>query len=575
MILRLLLSVILLFSVGVTWGIPADSTPFTVTNSDGTVLTIMLCGDECCHFYSTLDGTPVVEEENGDWRLAPELTDSIQNAWSERSTRLNLRREQRAIQNRTRKAFGYNSSYMGKKKGIVILVNFDDKAMKSTNTRDKFDRMFNKVGYNEDYNEGSVHDYFYDQSYGQFDLTFDVFGPVTASKSYSYYGENDSYGDDKHVGELTTEVCKLANEKYDINWAEYDWDGDKEVDQVYIIYAGNGEHNGGNKNTIWPHESSLTLLKPYNDGEGPIKFNGYAVDTYGMSCELKNSFSSTPCGIGVACHEFSHCLGLPDFYDTYYNGGVGMQHWDIMASGSNNGLDYNGECPAGFTAYERWFAGWLELTELDEPTTITDMPCLNDEPVAYAIYNDGNRNEYFILENRQPKGWHQYVRTYTAMHGLLITHVDYNRDAWVLNSVNNTKKHQRMSFVPAGNNYGTSYSTTYHITADQYRSHLFPGSEEVTEFTNDSHASYGGTLFNKNTDGTKYLNKPITDIQENDGLISFKFMGGAKELDIQDLTSSTQSATYYTLDGIQVDKPSQPGIYLIKQGNHTRKFLQR
>ena len=161
------------------------------------------------------------------------------------------------------------------------------------------------------------------------------------------------------------------------------------------------------------------------------------------------------------------------------------------------------------------------------------------------------------------------------MHGLLITHVDYSRDAWVLNSVNNTKKHQRMSFVPAGNNYGTSYSTTYHITADQYRSHLFPGSEDVTEFTNDSHASYGGTLFNKNTDGTKYLNKPITDIQENDGLISFKFMGGAKELDIQDLTSSTQSATYYTLDGIQVDKPSQPGIYLIKQGNHTRKFLQR
>ena len=161
------------------------------------------------------------------------------------------------------------------------------------------------------------------------------------------------------------------------------------------------------------------------------------------------------------------------------------------------------------------------------------------------------------------------------MHGLLITHVDYNRDAWVLNSVNNTKKHQRMSFVPAGNNYGTSYSTTYHITADQYRSHLFPGSEEVTEFTNDSHASYGGTLFNKNTDGTKYLNKPITDIQENDGLISFKFMGGAKELDIQDPTIASQSATYYTLDGIQVDKPSQPGIYLIKQGNHTRKFLQR
>ena len=143
---RLLLSFILLFSVGATWGIPADSTPFTVINSDGTVLTIMLCGDECCHFYTTLDGTPVVEEENGDWRLAPELTDSLLNAWSERSTRLNLRREQRAEQNRTRKAFGYNSSYTGEKKGIVILANFDNKAMKSTNTLNKFERMFNQVG---------------------------------------------------------------------------------------------------------------------------------------------------------------------------------------------------------------------------------------------------------------------------------------------------------------------------------------------------------------------------------------------------------------------------------------------
>ena len=420
--------------------------------------------------------------------------------------------------------------------------------MKSVNTRDKFDKKFNQKGYNEDDHEGSVHDYFYDQSYGQFDLTFDVFGPIKVSQNYAYYGENDKNSNDKYVGILAAEACRLANQNYDINWADYDWDGDKEVDQVFIIYAGYGEHAGASKNAIWPHESSLTLAKRSGDGEGAIRLGGQIIDTYAMSCELRGTSGSKMDGIGAACHEFTHCLGLPDFYDVKYTGGFGMQHWDIMASGNNNGPMGHGEIPAGFTAYERWFAGWLNLIELDESTTITDMPCLNDEPVAYIIYNEGNHNEYFILENRQPTGWHQYVNYYTGMHGLLVTHVDYYRDIWVTNTVNSVKKHQRMSIIPAGNNYGTFTGSTYSVTADQYRSHLFPGNRYVTELTNESHASCGGELFNRNIGGTKYMNKPITDIRESNGLISFQFMGGSEAMDIKDLYIRwcSDRATYTT-----------------------------
>jgi M6 family metalloprotease-like protein len=574
MIRHLFILILWLLVVKVAWSIPANQSPFTVTNSDGTVLTIMLCGDECCHFYATLDGVPVVQEENGDWRQAPELTDSINRVWSEKSTRLNLHREQRAISNKTRRAFGYSTTYTGKKKGIVLLVEFPDLSMKSTSTHNKFEKRFNQTGYHEDDHEGSVHDYFYDQSYGQFDLTFDVYGPIQVSQGYAYYGGNDRNGEDQRVGVLTAEACRLADQKYDISWADYDWDGDKEVEQIFIIYAGYGEYAGASSNTIWPHESSLTLLKAHRDGEGPIKLGGQTIDTYAMSCELRGTNGSKMEGIGAACHEFTHCLGLPDFYDTKYSGGFGMQHWDIMASGSNNGPTGHGECPAGFTAYERWFAGWLNLIELNEPTTITDMPCLNDKPVAYVIYNDGNRNEYFLLENRQPKGWHQYNYYYTNMHGLLVTHVDYFRDAWVTNTVNSVKNHQRMSIIPAGNNYGSIYNKTYNITAEQYRSQLFPGNKHVTELTNDSHTECGGELFNRNTGGTKRMNKPITDIQESNGLISFKFMGGGEAMDIQDVINDVQSSiTYYTLDGIPVEKPTQPGIYIEKKDGITRKVL--
>ena len=564
-------SILWLLMTVTVWSIPAQQKPFIVTNSDGTQLTIMLCGDECCHFYATLDGVPVVEENNGDWRLAPELTDSIHQAWSEKSSRLNLRRQARAEQDRMRRAFGYPSSYKGQKKGIVLLVNFSDKNMKSRNTPAKFNRQFNQIGYQEDGMEGSVHDYFFDQSYEQFDLTFDIFGPIKVKQGYAYYGKNDQYGDDSHVGELTAEVCRLANQQYDINWADYDWDGDHEVDQVLIIYAGNGEHAGMgiSPNAIWPHESSLTILKKYGDGEGAFKLKGYTIDTYAMTCECRGANSSVIDGIGAACHEFSHCLGLPDFYDTSGSDNTGMQAWDIMASGDKNGPENDNECPSGFTAYERWFAGWLEPIELNEPTTITDMPCLHDQPVAYIIYNDGNRNEYFLLENRQNKGWYRYLRSYTDIHGLLITHVDYDRNAWVTNCVNNERSHQRMAFIPAGKTYATS-------SAANYRSHLFPGSNGVTELTNDSHTSHGGKLFNKNTDTTKNMNKPITDIQEHDGLISFKFMGGGIPDAIENLSPcfSENEEAWYTLDGVKLtNQPTTPGLYLKREEGHIHKVM--
>ena len=304
-----------------------------------------------------------------------------------------------------------------------------------------------------------------------------------------------------------------------------------------------------------------------------------------MSDELPNSQTSKKLnGIGTACHEFSHCLGLPDLYDISYNGGYGMGSWDIMSGGNYNGYNYHGECPPGYTAHERWFTGWLDLAELKEATTITGMPDLQDEPVAYIIRNDGNNDEYFILENRQAKGWYAYTEDVTGSHGMLACHVDYNKNAWKNNNVNAKAKHQRMTIIPAAGVYGTLMgkpnSMYYVVTADQYHSQLFPGSESITVLDNDSHKDCGGTLFSKNTDGTYLMNKPITDITEQDGLISFKFMGGGDPVAIRDITANPSTATdgkqaptaYYTLQGIKVDAP-QSGIYIIKEGNSSRKIV--
>lgn len=553
------------------WGIPAKRIPFTVTNSDGTVLTLVLCGDENFHFYSTTEGIPAVQEENGDWRLAPEMADSISIKWTERSRLRNAHRIQRATEQLARRAkVGQQVVYEGQKKGVVILVNFKDLNMKSTHTKAEFKDYFNKVGYSNNGCTGSVHDYFYDQSYGKFDLTFDVYGPVETQKNSTYYGANDSRGSDSHVAEFVAEVCNTAFNHYNIDWSKYDWDGDGEVDQVYIIYAGAGEASGGGANTIWPHEWKLSDGKKAGDGNGAITLGGVTIDTYAASDELRTPSSKLLNGIGTACHEFSHCLGFPDFYDTSYNGGFGMNHWDLMDAGNYNGNTHNGECPVGYTAYERWYAGWLTFTELTEPCTITGMPDLQDEPVAYIIRNEVNRNEYFTLENRQCKKWFQYVNTTNNCHGMLICHVDYNQKAWETNRPNNDANHQRMSIIPAGGEYGSLMGTpgdkSYSVSPTQYQSQLFPGKNNVTALTNDSHVNCGGKLFGKNTDGTNNMNKPITNIAESeDGLISFDFIGGGDPLAIQSLTPtlSQNDGAWYTLDGRKLNgEPIGKGIYL-------------
>lgn len=550
------------------FAVPAKRVTRTVRLTDGTTITAVLRGDETYHFLTTLDGTPLIHEGDSIFRIAPEMGESISSQWAARCKARNTHRIAKAARvsasNNKRKAFGYPSHYTGMKHGIVLLVNYQDATIKQSHTNDVFEQMFNLRGYNKNNHIGSVRDYFLDASYSQLDIEFDVYGPVTLSHPMAYYGKNDSDGNDMRPAEMAAEAVTIANSSFDIDWKLYDWDDDGCVDQVFMIYAGYGEASGAPSETIWPHEWSLSEGKDMNDGPGPLTIGDVTIDTYAVSNELSGTKGSSLEGIGIACHEFSHCLGLPDMYDTSYGGGYGMNAWDLMDQGSYSGPSlYEGQVPCGYTAYERWFAGWLDFIELSDACTITDMPSLNDNPVAYIIYNDANRNEYFILENRQNHGFYSYLHTHSNVHGMLVTHVDYDEEAWTNNAPNSSANHQRMSIVPAGGRFGSAYS-----------SHVFPGSDDVVELTNDSHYSCGGKLFNKNTDGSKHINKFIRNIREENGLISFDFSTKESEeaSDILAVTPDTDEQ-WFTLGGTRISRPSAPGIYLVRRGDTVRRML--
>ena len=524
---KIILSIALAMLTLTASAVPARRTQRTLTLSDGTQVTATLSGDENYHYWKTADGRAfVMNEEN----IPQEI--SLQQAQSKLQAKVQARNAHRIAKRTKRKAaWGAETNPIsGERKGLVILVNYKDKKMQHTQA--EYNDYFNKAGYSDNNCTGSVRDYFLSQSYGKFSLDFDVMGPVTLSKNLSYYGDNDSDGNDKHAAEMVAEAVKLAVSGIDLK--RYDWDGDGYVDQVYVVYAGYGEHADAPANTIWPHEYELSEAAQYNDGPGALTINGVTIDTYACSSELRGSSGNKMDGIGTACHEFSHCLAIPDMYDTSADGeNFGMNVWDLMDYGSYNGEDGYGETPAPFTSYERMYCGWLTPVELTQPCNVNDMPAITKEPVAYLIRNDNPKfpGEYYLLENHQQESWDAYA----PAHGMLVLHVDFNSNAWKQNTVNNVASHQRMTIIPADGKL-----SHYNTAGDTW-----PGTSKKTALTDSSNPA--AKLYNLNSNGRKFMGHPIENIAEKNGLISFTFDGG-KALP-QLATPTALPATQMTVNG--------------------------
>ena len=557
-----------LLTVAYVFAVPAKRIVRIVSQTDGAQLSIVLCGDEHFHCFATTDGLPLIEQADGAFAYA-----RIDDAGALASTGLlahdpeqrtaaetefiaqegpgiveavsQLRSERAALKDgiiarvkgKQRAASKY-SIYEGSKRGIVILVNYSDKTMTVDDPQAAFDAQFNTEGYNERGHIGSVHDYFYDQSYGKLDWQFDVAGPYTLSNTLAYYGTNDATGSDQHIGAMIAEACQLADD--DVDFSQYDWDEDGEVDQVFVIFAGYGENAGASSTTIWPCMWELAS----SDYGSSLSLDGVAVNTFACSCELAGTSGSTMDGIGVACHEFSHCLGLPDLYNTSsLSSCFGMGTWSILDSGNYLGPNGNGEVPCAYTGYERMFAGWLDPIVLDGGIVVDEMKPITDGDSCdvYIIYNDGHTDEYYILENRQLESWD----TYGYGHGMLVVHVDYVESFWSSNTVNNYSTHQCCTIIPADND--ATYTTTS-LAGDPY-----PGTDGNSSLTNTT--TPAASLYNENSDGTYYMNHAITAIEESsDGNIAFVFDSGIDApvvLDATDITASSFTANWEAVSGAE------------------------
>ena len=485
------------------YAVPAKPIKKTLKLTDGSTIELTLRGDEYYSFYTDDAGNPY--QLNVDQRVERITMDEVRERWNtqkqahmeETEAAIGMKPGQRAP-----RRVGTAGQTTGNHRGLVILMQFQDVQFKTDNPQATFNRFFNEVGYSDDGNTGSVRDYFLAQSYNKLTIDFDVVGPYTTKYDMAYYGAPSGDSHDCNPQGMVYEGVVAAHEA-GVDFSNYDWDNDGEVDQIFVIYAGYAEAQGAEENTIWPHESRLY-------GDLVRTYDGKTIKTYGCSSELQGDGRRVVLdGIGTACHEFSHCLGLPDMYDINYSGGFGTSIFDVMCSGSYNN---DSRTPAGYTSYERWFAGWMEPVEINSLTRVNDMKPLATNPEAYILYNDKNKNEYYLLENRQPVGFDEGLY---GSHGLLILHVDYNEGAWSSNSVNTIASHQRMTIIPADNQLRDYYATD--LQGDPW-----PGITGNTMLTN--YTTPAATLYNENTDGSKFMNKAIDNITEDVNAMTVSFV---------------------------------------------------
>ncbi|MCR4602762.1 MAG: M6 family metalloprotease domain-containing protein [Prevotella sp.] len=384
----------------------------------------------------------------------------------------------------------------------VVLLSFSDQDFSVEDPADRYQRMFNEKGYNEGVGPGCITDYFQEQSAGRFNPRFDIYGPVRITKTRTGAG---TYGESAF-----REAAQLLVDSLGVDFSPYDWDGDSISESFIFVYAGYGGNENVDvcKGSIWPNTGYFSS----------VKSGGTTLRGYSSSAELWSNDAS--CGIGTICHEFTHTLGLPDLYPTSGDEYSVCDEWDLMDGGN---YINEGWCPPCFSAHSKMLLGWGDPEPLDAAATIVDMEAISEGGKAYIVTTD-EPNEFFILENRQWRGWDLRV----PGHGLLITHVDYNASSWKTNTVNTNQKHHRYEYVHADNmdyNQWTAQTDDHYLGGHNLYLSTSPyplvnDTVENREFTDASipaAVTYGGTGL---------LSKPLTQVTESNDTISFLFMGG-------------------------------------------------
>lgn len=528
----LILSILFIATVSSVYAVRAYPLPVTITQPDGSTLTIKLSGDEFRKIRTTEDGYLIKQNDAGYYNIAIVDASGVITATNIRAKDVEKRNSDdvRILQSikkpdvntllqKTKTSLRKAASQTltteiqkvyprtGTPKSLVILVNFNDVAFTVSNPQIAFTNLLNQEGYSANGGTGSARDYFRSASFGKFNPQFDVVGPVKLNQNYAYYGANDASDNDLRPQQMVIDAC-LAADNNGVDFTQYDTDNDGYVDNIFIYYAGYNEAEGGSENTVWPHRWDL--------GNTSTKFDNKIIFDYACSSELRGSTGTNMCGIGTFTHEFGHVLDLPDYYHTDDPDKNTLDYWSIMDMGPYLNL---GRTPPTYSAYDRFYLGWFTPQQVSTPSNLELLPLYqgltppaNTDKQSYLLsatnHNLSGSNpspkEFFMVEYRKKTGWDAFL----PGEGMLIWHIDYDQTAWYNNSPNNYT--------------GTGSTQT---ASSHMRVYLHPNNGTLTT---PGSAFTMGSFTPKTWSGVD-INRPITEIIKTTDKISFQIMGGYVE----------------------------------------------
>jgi M6 family metalloprotease-like protein len=412
---------------------PFRDEEFTFTNPDGSTIRVRGTGDQYYAIFETLDGYTVVKDtDTGYFRYATLSSDKTRlvptpaNAGQADPQSLGLQRHIRPRQGSARQearrspllqgqtsrwqtrrqekkarlravmpttapeALPQGTVTVGNYVGLCILIRFPDVA--DTISQQEVTNFCNMIGYSGFGNNGSVRDYFYDNSRGKLTYTNAVTQYYTAAHNRSYYTDpNVTYG--TRARELIVEALDWLKAQ-SFNFGQLTSDSSGFVYALNVFYVGPTVNNWSEG--LWPH--SWSLSSPYDAGGGKKLFD-YQITNMGSELTLR-----------TFCHENGHMIcDYPDLYD-YHSDSAGIGHYCLMCYGGNN------KNPVQISAYLKNESGWATKAVPITPGITATLSAANNDFYVYSK----NATEYFIVENRQNTG----RDTFLPDAGLAIWHVD-------------------------------------------------------------------------------------------------------------------------------------------------------
>src|SRR6185312_4871310 len=306
---------------------------------------------------------------------------------------------------------------VGSFRGLCLLIDFSDSP--ATIPQEDVVRFCNEEGYNGFGNNGSVFDYFRDNSIGRC-LYKNTVAPYYRALHPKTYYTDPAIPQVRRAVELINEALTY-HKAHGFNFTELTTDNQGFVFAMNVYYAGPVTNNW--REGLWPHShhmGSSVELWPGSPGGKAFDYQFTA-----MGSEL---------GLGTFCHENGHMLcDYPDLYD-YGDQSSGVGGYCLMCAGNRNEKN-----PLPISAYLKRLSGWdNSVTPLEHGSQVTLAAGNND----FAIYSRSGR-EYFLIENR-----HKIGRDFTLPdEGLAIWHVDEDGDN--SNEEMTRSKHYELSLMQA------------------------------------------------------------------------------------------------------------------------------